>query len=74
MKTVNELIDELKGLPGHLPIVMSSDAEGNRYEYMFEIEHTRMAEDLVGNIEHEWSDDGEVVTDPPNVVVFYPVG
>lgn len=45
MKTVQELIDELSGLPRNAFIVMASDPEGNYYRKVDEVEGGYLAED-----------------------------
>lgn len=45
MKTVQELIDELSGLPRNAFVVLSSDAEGNRYMEIDSAEGGYLSED-----------------------------
>lgn len=74
MKFVSDLIEELKQIPGHLPVVMASDAEGNRLEYFYDIEVTRVLEWDRGQLEPEFDDDGNVKTTPPNAIILFPAG
>ena len=37
MRTIDELIDELRKYPGDYPIVLAGDAEGNSYEYLGDV-------------------------------------
>lgn len=45
MKTVQELIDELSGLPRNAFVVLSSDAEGNNYMKIDSAEGGYLTED-----------------------------
>lgn len=45
MKTVQELIDELSGLPRNAFVVLSSDAEGNNYRKIDYAEGGYLSED-----------------------------
>ena len=75
MLTVKELIAQLQGLDGDLPVVLQSDSEGNRYL------HCRGADDdakIVGNdgwsLEVESIDDADKNghTNKQQCVVLYP--
>ena len=65
--TVGELIQWLSSHPPELPVILSSDAEGNRYSCLAEAGKTLIDPDDVGMWDIEIYVSQEVVDDPESV-------